>query len=204
MLYSKEGLQIQVQSTEEQLKVLWEMPLEELEKQPLAYLYDGITQWSAKAGLLSTDGTSVVDQLNKHAEEDGGEFIKNLYANNTDKLPDDIGDMFVCFNNVYYLCKGKYENMIRELYSPMPNEDKSVKWLACSLRAEINDAMYGCLRDFEHEAVVASFKILADKLGFTLEQCLAKAFYDIRNRELVLHEGIAYKKGTPEYEQYKK
>ena len=102
MLYSKEGLKVQVQSTEQQLKVLWEMPLEELEKQSLAYLYDGITQWSAKAGLLSKGGTSVVDQLNKHAEEDGGEFIKNLYANNTDKLPDDIGDMFVCFNNVYY------------------------------------------------------------------------------------------------------
>ena len=201
MLYSKEGLKVQVQSTEEQLKVLWEMPLEELEKQSLAYLYDGITQWSAKAGLLSTDGTSVVDQLNKHAEEDGGEFIKNLYANNTDKLPDDIGDMFVCFNNVYYLCEGKYENMIDNLCSPTISKFNTVKILACVLRFEINNAVYDNLYE---NLIVNYFTDLARLLGFTLEQCLAKAFYDIRNRELVLHEGIAYKKGTPEYEQYKK
>ncbi|QZA70886.1 nucleotide pyrophosphohydrolase [Erwinia phage AH06] len=178
--------------------------------------FELIRDWG-KARNIIGGGSTPIDQFIKGLTE-AAELWGNILGGKTNNLKDDIGDTLVCLTQSYGIIDSikieaaadDIDSWLREARVEYQNYGEwADKRLALSvLRTLANISLEIELAQFEplyHDPeslqeltskLIADLVVLAEAKGWTLEECLAEAYNDIKDRKGVMFNGGFVKEAT--------
>lgn len=175
--------------------------------------YAMIRGWATDRSIIGGDSTPV-DQFVKGLSE-AGELWNHLGKNKLDKLKDDIGDILVCLTNALGILDINIEDVgsiteeeyqtIKHFYEDYTDRrTKRLSLVVLRYLAEISEAIEEAQFDEDTFLLSESLEdslghlvgvliLMAEDQGWTLEDCLAHSWNDIKDRKGVMLEGTFIK-----------
>ena len=150
-----------------------------------------VKQWAEDRNLIK--GSTVQAQALKGLSE-LGELADNLAKGNLENIKDDIGD-----NCVVAVIVDAING--QESYEPVASGSESpTKYDAA---ADIAHEWHYYLMGYGKESTFVPYHclVLAKTLGIDFEECLAKAWDDIKDRKGIMHNGVFVKSTDSAYEE---
>lgn len=179
----------------------------------LQTLFNNVEKWGSEEKTNLIKGSDPESQYCKLMEE-FGELSKNVLKKQDCK--DDIGDVLVVLiimskqlelNLIEDFIKFIQNNSMRDVinYKGHAYNDKQ---LIIGLSRELSDIGYSILLNQNSKIILTDKFIsailtlitLADKVGYTLEECLEHSWNVIKDREGIMYEGAWIKSTDPVYQ----
>lgn len=154
-----------------------------------------IEQWAEDRNLIK--GSDPLSQAMKLFSE-AGELADNIGKGRCVK--DDIGDVLVVMIIISKQLDKSMSNLVWHKYQWADNHPKK---LAIELMLSLSDFAKWASLEFHHNGIVKRIINILNGIAIanntTLDECLAVAYNDIKDRKGIMHDGIFIKESDPRY-----
>lgn len=161
------------------------------------------SEWSQERNIIK--GSTVVDQAVMLVEE-LGELATSIRKDSKAAAVDAVGDMLVVLNGMcLQACRHDLRHLSDKIVDMYTQDITITKQDLLYLTKQTGIYTYGCdagnkgMQVQRIENVLHGLNYIATKMGTTLDECLASAYEEIKDRKGVMYNGTFIKESDSEY-----